>query len=143
MLEECDGAGQEIVPVLEEDENPKEEELSLKHRKLRKSHRLSLHSGCRDRERSWLHSSRTQDLPWQVESARQLWDRKETEEENGHVKRKKRRRQKSWKYQTGDYLIDRDKEEHISCCHKRRKSKAGNVGEEWDMPSVCVCEWNL
>lgn len=135
MLGDCDGAGHEIVPLLlEDEENDEEEDLpSLKHRRLRKSHRLSLHSGCRDRERERsrsergsLHSSKTQELPWQVEATRQLWDRKEAEEESGHVKRKKRRRQKSWKYQTGEYLIERDKEEHMSCCHKRRKAKAGN-----------------
>ncbi|XP_077165297.1 BCL-6 corepressor-like protein 1 isoform X2 [Paroedura picta] len=131
MLGDCDGAGHDIGPLLLEDEEVTEEEdlPSPKHRRLRKSHRLSPHSGCRDRERSRsergsLHLSKTRDLPWQVEAARQLWDHKEVEEESSHVKRKKRRRQKSWKYQTGDYLIERDKEEHTSCCHKRRKAKA-------------------
>lgn len=129
MLGDCDGTGQEILPLLEEEE----EELPLKHRQLRKSHRLSSHSDCRDRERDrsrsergGFHLSKTRELPWQAEATRQLWDRKEAEEESGHVKRKKRRRQKTWKYQTGEYLIERDKEEHTSCCHKRRKSKAGN-----------------
>ncbi|KAF7244841.1 BCL-6 corepressor-like protein 1, partial [Varanus komodoensis] len=133
-LGECDGAGQEVVPLLEEeDENDEEEELSLKHRRLRKSHRLSPHSSCKDRdrdqsrsERGTFHQGKNRALPWQVEASRQLWSRKEVEQESGHVKRKKRRRQKSWKYQTGEYLIERDKEEHTSCCHKRRKSKAGD-----------------
>lgn len=129
MLGDCDGAGQELLPFLEE-----EEELSLKPHRLRKSHRLSSHSDCRDgererersrSERGSFHLSKSQELPWQVETTRQLWDHKEAEEESSH-KRKKRRRQKSWKYQTGEYLIERDKEEHTSCCHKRRKSKAGN-----------------
>ncbi|XP_060105659.1 LOW QUALITY PROTEIN: BCL-6 corepressor-like protein 1 [Heteronotia binoei] len=133
VLGDCDGAGHEIVPLLlEEEENDEEEDLlSLKHRRLRKSHRLSPHSGYRDKERersrserSSLHPSKAQELLWQVEATRQLCDRKEAEEESGHVKRKKRRRQKSWKYQTGEYLIERDKEEHTSCCHKRRKAKA-------------------
>nr|XP_056715648.1 BCL-6 corepressor-like protein 1 [Euleptes europaea] len=133
VLGDCDGAGHEIVPLLLEDEENDEDEdlLSLKHRRLRKSHRLSPHSGCRDRERERsrsergsLHPSKTREPPWQVEATRQPWDRKEAEEESGHVKRKKRRRQKSWKYQTGEYLIERDKEEHTSCCHKRRKAKA-------------------
>ncbi|XP_015261639.1 PREDICTED: BCL-6 corepressor-like protein 1 [Gekko japonicus] len=133
LLGDCDGAGHEIVPLLSEDEeNDEEEDLpSPKHRRLRKSHRLSLHSSCRDRERERSRSergslppSKTQELPWQVEATRQLWDRKEAEEESSHVKRKRRRRQKSWKYQTGEYLIERDKEEHTSCCHKRRKAKA-------------------
>lgn len=136
MLEDCEGAGQEILPLLEEEEE-EEEELSLKHCRLRKSHRLSSHSGCRDRERErsrsrsergGFHLGKAPELPWPVEASRQLWDRKEAEEESGHVKRKKRRRQRSWKYQTGEYLIERDKEEHTSCCHKRRKSKAGNGG---------------
>lgn len=127
MLGDCDGAGQELLPFLEE-----EEELSLKPHRLRKSHRLSSHSDCRDgererersrSERGSFHLSKSQELPWQVEATRQLWDHKEAEEESSH-KRKKRRRQKSWKYQTGEYLIERDKEEHTSCCHKRRKSKA-------------------
>ncbi|KAJ6663257.1 hypothetical protein lerEdw1_010393 [Lerista edwardsae] len=129
LLGDCEGPGQEMLPLLEEEE----EELSLKHRRLRKSHRLSSHSGCRDRERErsrsrsergGFHLGKAPELPWPVEASRQLWDRKEAEEESGHVKRKKRRRQKSWKYQTGEYLIERDKEEHTSCCHKRRKSKA-------------------
>ncbi|XP_048370517.1 BCL-6 corepressor-like protein 1 isoform X2 [Sphaerodactylus townsendi] len=133
VLGDCDGAGHEIVPLLLEDEENVEEEnlLSLKHRRLRKSHRLSPHSGCRDRERErsrsergGLHSSKTRELPWQVEATRQLWYCKEAEEESGHVKRKKRRRLKSRKYQTGEYLIEREKEEHTSCCHKRRKAKA-------------------
>ncbi|XP_054852962.1 BCL-6 corepressor-like protein 1 [Eublepharis macularius] len=132
MLGDCEGAGQEMVPLLSEDEEIDEEEelLSLKHRKLRKSHRLSPHSGCRDRERERsrsergnLHLSKTRELTWQVEATRQLWDRKEAEEESGHVKRKKRSRRKSLKYQTGEYLIERDKDEHTSCCHKWRKSK--------------------
>ncbi|XP_061454505.1 BCL-6 corepressor-like protein 1 isoform X2 [Rhineura floridana] len=136
MLGECDGAGQEVVPLLDEEEEndeeeEEEEEIALKHRKLRKSHRLSPHASCKDRERDWsrsergsFHASKSQGLAWQVEATRQLWSRKEVEEESGHVKRKKRRRQKSWKYQTGEYLIEREKEEHTSCCHKRRKTKA-------------------
>ncbi|XP_062997766.1 LOW QUALITY PROTEIN: BCL-6 corepressor-like protein 1 [Elgaria multicarinata webbii] len=133
VLGEYDAAGQEIAPLLEEEEedDKAEEELSPKHRRLRKSHRLSPHSGCRDRERDRsrsergaFHPGKNRGLPWQVEATGQLWGRKEAEEESGHVKRKKRRRQKSWKYQTGEYLIERDKEEHTSCCHKRRKSKA-------------------
>ncbi|XP_042335170.1 BCL-6 corepressor-like protein 1 isoform X1 [Sceloporus undulatus] len=136
MLGECDGVGQEIVPMLEEEEEKEEEdsdeeenELSLKHHRLRKSHRLSPDSSCRDREqdrseKGTFHLSKSRGLPWQAEAPRQLWSHKETEDETGHVKRKKRRRQKSWKYQTGEYLIEREKEEHTSCCHKRRKSKA-------------------
>lgn len=133
MLGECDGAGQEMVPLLEE-ANDEDEELSPKHHRLRKSHRLSPHSGCKERsrsERGLFHPSKNQGLLWPGEASRQLWSRKEAEEESSHVKRKKRRRQKSWKYQSGDYLIERDKGEHLSCCrHKRRKSKAGE-GEEW------------
>lgn len=133
MLGECDGAGQEMVPLLEE-ANDEDEELSPKHHRLRKSHRLSPHSGCKERsrsERGLFHPSKNQGLLWPGEASRQLWSRKEAEEESSHVKRKKRRRQKSWKYQSGDYLIERDKGEHLSCCrHKRRKSKAGE-GEGW------------
>ncbi|XP_032993028.1 BCL-6 corepressor-like protein 1 isoform X1 [Lacerta agilis] len=128
LEEEC---GQEILPpVDEEEENVEgEDELALRHRRLRKSHRLSPHSGCKDRERSRsekssFHSRKSQGMPWQVDATEQLWSRKEAEEESSHIKRKKRRRQKSWKYQTGDYLIEREKEEHTSCCHKRRKMKA-------------------
>ncbi|XP_007443147.1 BCL-6 corepressor-like protein 1 [Python bivittatus] len=129
MLGECDGAGQEMVPLLEE-ANEDDKQLSLKHHRLRKSHRLSPHSSCKDQERGRsrsergvFHPSKNQRLLWQGEASRQLWSRKEAEEESSHVKRKKRRRQKSWKYQTGEYLIERDKGEHLSCCHKRRKSK--------------------
>uniref|UniRef100_A0ABM5EWQ0 BCL-6 corepressor-like protein 1 isoform X1 n=1 Tax=Pogona vitticeps TaxID=103695 RepID=A0ABM5EWQ0_9SAUR len=140
MLGECDGAGQDIVPMLDEEEeeegdgsnsDEEEDEPSLKHRRLRKSHHLAPHLRCRDRERDWsrsekgtLYLSKSRGLSWPVEATRQLWGRKEAEEESGHVKRKKRRRQKSWKYPTGEYLIEREKEEHTSCCHKRRKSKA-------------------
>ncbi|XP_070615934.1 BCL-6 corepressor-like protein 1 [Erythrolamprus reginae] len=135
MLGECDGAGQELVPLLDEEEEEEEEEandeadeLSPKHHRLRKSHRLSPHSGCKERsrsERALFHPGKNQGLLWPAEAGRQLWSRKEAEEESGHVKRKKRRRQKNWKYQSGEYLIERDKGEHLSCCkHKRRKSKA-------------------
>ncbi|XP_039186877.1 BCL-6 corepressor-like protein 1 [Crotalus tigris] len=127
MLGECDGAGQEIVPLLEE-ANDEDEEFPPKHHRLRKSHRLSPHSSCKEHsrsERGVFHPSKNQGLLWQGEASRQLWSRKEAEEESSHVKRKKRRRQKSWKYQSGEYLIERDKGEHLSCCHhKRRKSKA-------------------
>ncbi|XP_058010659.1 BCL-6 corepressor-like protein 1 isoform X1 [Ahaetulla prasina] len=127
MLGDCDGAGQEMVPLLEE-ANDEAEELSPKHHRLRKSHRLSPHSNCKERarsERGLFHPSKNQGLLWPGEASRQLWSRKEAEEESSHVKRKKRRRQKSWKYQSGEYLIERDKGEHLSCCrHKRRKSKA-------------------
>ncbi|XP_063169412.1 BCL-6 corepressor-like protein 1 isoform X1 [Candoia aspera] len=131
MLGECDGAGVEMVPLLEEG-NDEDEALSPKHHRLRKSHRLSPHSSCKDRgergrsrsERGIFHPSKSQGLLWQGEASRQLWSHKEAEEESSHAKRKKRRRQKSWKYQTGEYLIERDKGEHLSCCHKRRKSKA-------------------
>lgn len=138
MLGECDGAGQEIVPLLEE-ANDEDEEFPPKHHRLRKSHRLSPHSSCKEHSRSErggvFHPSKNQGLLWQGEASRQLWSRKEAEEESSHVKRKKRRRQKSWKYQSGEYLIERDKGEHLSCCrHKRRKSKAGEgVG------LGCVC----
>ncbi|XP_026530489.1 BCL-6 corepressor-like protein 1 [Notechis scutatus] len=127
MLGECDGAGQETVPLLEEANEA--QELSPKHHRLRKSHRLSPHSGCKERSRSerglFHHPIKNQGLLWQGEANRPPWSRKEADEETSHVKRKKRRRQKSWKYQSGEYLIERDKGEHLSCCrHKRRKSKA-------------------
>ncbi|NXP41086.1 BCORL protein, partial [Leiothrix lutea] len=130
---ECDVSGQEILPLLEEDqeeeeEEEEEEETPLKHRKLRKSHRTSRCHSRRDRdrsvsERSSCHTRRTRELPWRAESPRQLWEPNEEEEEDGHVKRKKRRRQKSRKYQTGEYLTERE-EEQVGYPHRRRKSKA-------------------
>ncbi|XP_010001770.1 PREDICTED: LOW QUALITY PROTEIN: BCL-6 corepressor-like protein 1 [Chaetura pelagica] len=94
---ECDVTGQEILPLLEEDqeeeEEEEEEETSLKRRKLRKSHRTSR---CHSRKE---------------------------EEDDSHIKRKKRRRQKSQKYQTGEYLTERE-EEQVGYPHRRRKSKA-------------------
>ncbi|RMB98203.1 hypothetical protein DUI87_25106 [Hirundo rustica rustica] len=130
---ECDVSGQEILPLLEEDqedeeEEEEEEETSLKHRKLRKSHRTSRCHSRRDRdrsvsERSSCHTRRTRELPWRAESPRQLWEPNEEEEEDGRIKRKKRRRQKSRKYQTGEYLTERE-EEQVGYPHRRRKSKA-------------------
>ncbi|NXX78524.1 BCORL protein, partial [Urocolius indicus] len=132
---ECDASGQEILPLLEEDqeeeeEEEEEEETSLKRRKLRKSHRTSRYHGrrARDRslsERSGCYTRRTRELPWRVESPRQLWEptEEEEEEDDSHVKRKKRRRQKSRKYQTGEYVTERE-EERAGHPHRRRKSKA-------------------
>ncbi|NXG43351.1 BCORL protein, partial [Psilopogon haemacephalus] len=131
---ECDATGQEILPLLEEDqedeeEEEEEEETSLKRRKLRKSHRTSRYHSrrARDRslsERSSCYTRRTRELPWRVESPRQLWEPTEEEEEDGsHTRRKKRRRQKSRKYQTGEYLTERE-EERVGYPHRRRKSKA-------------------
>ncbi|NWX41400.1 BCORL protein, partial [Steatornis caripensis] len=130
---ECDVTGQEILPLLEEDqeeeEEEEEEETSLKRRKLRKSHRTSRYHSrrARDRslsERSSCYTRRTRELPWRVESPRQLWEPNEEEEEDeSHIKRKKRRRQKSRKYQTGEYLTERE-EERVGYPHRRRKSKA-------------------
>ncbi|XP_052669475.1 BCL-6 corepressor-like protein 1 [Harpia harpyja] len=130
---ECDVSGQEILPLLEEDqeeeEEEEEEETSLKRRKLRKSHRTSRYHSrrARDRslsERSSCYTRRTRELPWRVESPRQLWEPNEEEEEDdSHIKRKKRRRQKSRKYQTGEYLTERE-EERVGYPHRRRKSKA-------------------
>ncbi|NXY77849.1 BCORL protein, partial [Glareola pratincola] len=130
---ECDVTGQEILPLLEEDqeeedEEEEEEETSLKHRKLRKSHRTSRYHSRRDRdrslsERSSCYTRRTRELPWRVESPRQLWEPNEEEEDDSHIKRKKRRRQKSRKYQTGEYLTERE-EERVGYPHRRRKSKA-------------------
>nr|XP_030128607.1 BCL-6 corepressor-like protein 1 isoform X2 [Taeniopygia guttata] len=142
---ECDVSGQEILPLLEEDQEEEEEEeeegeeeedveeeTSLKHRKLRKSHRTSRCHSRRDRdrdrsvsERSSCHTRRTRELPWRAESPRQVWEpnEEEEEEEDGHIKRKKRRRQKSRKYQTGEYLTERE-EEQVGYPHRRRKSKA-------------------
>ncbi|NWU54960.1 BCORL protein, partial [Dromas ardeola] len=130
---ECDVTGQEILPLLEEDqeeeeEEEEEEETSLKRRKLRKSHRTSRYHSRRDRdrslsERSSCHTRRTRELPWRVESPRQLWEPNEEEEDDSHIKRKKRRRQKSRKYQTGEYLTERE-EERVGYPHRRRKSKA-------------------
>ncbi|XP_051486447.1 BCL-6 corepressor-like protein 1 [Apus apus] len=129
---ECDVTGQEILPLLEEDqeeeEEEEEEETSLKRRKLRKSHRTSrCHSRkARDRslsERSSCYTRRTRELPWRVESPRQLWEPNEEEDDDSHIKRKKRRRQKSQKYQTGEYLTERE-EERVGYPHRRRKSKA-------------------
>ncbi|KAM6413311.1 BCL-6 corepressor-like protein 1 [Rhynochetos jubatus] len=130
---ECDVAGQEILPLLEEDqeeeeEDEEEEETSLKRCKLRKSHRTSrCHSRrARDRalsERSGCYTRRTRELPWRVESPRQPWEPNEEEEDDSHIKRKKRRRQKSRKYQTGEYLTERE-EEQVGYPHRRRKSKA-------------------
>uniref|UniRef100_A0A8C3V2Y4 BCL6 corepressor like 1 n=1 Tax=Catharus ustulatus TaxID=91951 RepID=A0A8C3V2Y4_CATUS len=123
----------ELVAVLdqeeeEEEEEEEEQEISLKHRKLRKSHRTSRCHSRRDRdrsvsERSSCHTRRTRELPWRAESPRQLWEPNEEEEEDGHIKRKKRRRQKSRKYQTGEYLTERE-EEQVGYPHRRRKSKA-------------------
>uniref|UniRef100_A0A8C5TXR2 BCL6 corepressor like 1 n=1 Tax=Malurus cyaneus samueli TaxID=2593467 RepID=A0A8C5TXR2_9PASS len=119
--------------VSEEEEEEEEEEKSLKYRKLRKSHRTSRCHSRRDKdrdrsvsERSSCHTRRTRELPWRAESPRQLWEPKEEEEEeeeDGHIKRKKRRRQKSRKYQTGEYLTERE-EEQVGYPHRRRKSKA-------------------
>ncbi|NXN45127.1 BCORL protein, partial [Rhinoptilus africanus] len=130
---ECDVTGQEILPLLEEDqeeeeEEEEEEEASLKHRKLRKSHRTSRYHSRRDRDRSLSERSncyprRTRELPWRVESPRQLWEPNEEEEDDSHIKRKKRRRQKSRKYQTGEYLTERE-EERVGYPHRKRKSKA-------------------
>ncbi|XP_059680407.1 BCL-6 corepressor-like protein 1 [Gavia stellata] len=129
---ECDVTGQEILPLLEEDqeeeEEEEEEETSLKRRKLRKSHRTSRYHSrrARDRslsERSSCYTRRTRELPWRVESPRQLWEPNEEEEDDSHIKRKKRRRQKSRKYQTGEYLTERE-EERVGYPHRRRKSKA-------------------
>ncbi|XP_054070509.1 BCL-6 corepressor-like protein 1 [Rissa tridactyla] len=130
---ECDVTGQEILPLLEEDqeeeeEEEEEEETSLKRRKLRKSHRTSRYHSRRDRdrslsERSSCYTRRTRELPWRVESPRQLWEPNEEEEDDSHIKRKKRRRQKSRKYQTGEYLTERE-EERVGYPHRRRKSKA-------------------
>ncbi|KFP13341.1 BCL-6 corepressor-like 1, partial [Egretta garzetta] len=129
---ECDVTGQEILPLLEEDqeeeEEEEEEETSLKRRKLRKSHRTSRYHSrrARDRslsERSSCYTRRTRELPWRVESPRQLWEPNEEEEDDSHIKRKKRRRQKSRKYQTGEYLTERE-EERGGYPHRRRKSKA-------------------
>ncbi|NXN62975.1 BCORL protein, partial [Himantopus himantopus] len=129
---ECDVSGQEILPLLEEDQEEEdeeeEEETSLKRRKLRKSHRTSRYHSrrARDRslsERSSCYTRRTRELPWRVESPRQLWEPNEEEEDDSHIKRKKRRRQKSRKYQTGEYLTERE-EERVGYPHRRRKSKA-------------------
>ncbi|KAM6323286.1 BCL-6 corepressor-like protein 1 [Podargus strigoides] len=130
---ECDVTGQEILPLLEEDqeeeeEEEEEEETSLKRRKLRKSHRASRYHSrrARDRslsERSSCYTRRTRELPWRAESPRQLWEPNEEEEDDSHIKRKKRRRQKSRKYQTGEYLTERE-EERVGYPHRRRKSKA-------------------
>uniref|UniRef100_A0A674IV46 BCL6 corepressor like 1 n=1 Tax=Terrapene triunguis TaxID=2587831 RepID=A0A674IV46_9SAUR len=105
--------GQEILPLLEEEQ---EEETSLKRRRLRKSHRMSRYHSRRARDRSQsekgsCHLRRARELPWRVEAPRQLWDPNE-EDDDSHVKRKKRRRQKSRKYQTGEYLTEREEEEH-------------------------------
>ncbi|NXG37905.1 BCORL protein, partial [Dromaius novaehollandiae] len=135
---ECDVTGQEILPLEEdqeeeedeeeEDEEEEEEETSLKCRKLRKSHRTSRYHSrrARDRslsERSSCHLRRARELPWRVEAPRQLWEPNEEEEDDSHIKRKKRRRQKSRKYQTGEYLTERE-EEQVGYPHRRRKSKA-------------------
>ncbi|OPJ85957.1 BCL-6 corepressor-like protein 1 [Patagioenas fasciata monilis] len=126
---ECDVTGQEILPVLEEDqEEEEEEETSLKRGKLRKSHRMSHYHSRRSRdrslsERSSCYTRRTRELHWRAESPRQLWEPNEEEEDDSHIKRKKRRRQKSQKYQTGEYLTERE-EERVGYPHRRRKSKA-------------------
>ncbi|NXK89016.1 BCORL protein, partial [Formicarius rufipectus] len=132
---ECEVTSQDILPLLEEDqeeeeEEEEEEETASKHRKLRKSHRTSHCHSRRDRdrsasERSSCYTRRTRELPWRAESPRQLWEpnEEEEEEEDGHIKRKKRRRQKSRKYQTGEYLTERE-EEQVGYPHRRRKSKA-------------------
>lgn len=125
---------QEILPVMEEDqEEEEEEETSLKCGKLRKSHRMSrCHSRrARDRslsERSSCYTRRTRELHWRGESPRHLWEPNEEEEDDGHIKRKKRRRQKSQKYQTGEYLTERE-EERVGYPPRRRKSKAGTIWE--------------
>ncbi|XP_077779144.1 BCL-6 corepressor-like protein 1 [Podarcis muralis] len=89
ILEEC---GQEILlPVEEEEENVEgEDELTLRHRRLRKSHHLSPHSGCKDREqsrseKSSFHLRKGQGMPLQVDATQQLWSCKEAEEESGHI----------------------------------------------------------
>uniref|UniRef100_A0A8D0F8D3 BCL6 corepressor like 1 n=1 Tax=Strix occidentalis caurina TaxID=311401 RepID=A0A8D0F8D3_STROC len=134
---ECDVTGQEILPLLEEDqeeeEEEEEEETSLKCRKLRKSHRTSRYHSrrARDRslsERSSCYTRRTRELPWRVESPRQLWEPNEEEEDDSHIKRKKRRRQKSRKYQTGEYLTERE-EERVGRFDQYRKQKESVKGK--------------
>ncbi|KFP05668.1 BCL-6 corepressor-like 1, partial [Calypte anna] len=129
---ECDVTSQEVLPLLEEDqeeeEEEEEEETSLKRHKLRKSHRTSRCHSRRDRdrslsERSSCYTRRARELPWRVESPGQLWEPNKEDEDDSHIKRKKRRRQKSRKYQTGEYLTERE-EERVGYPHRRRKSKA-------------------
>lgn len=140
VMGECDVSGQDILPLLEEDEEEEEEEeeeeISLKRRKLRKSHQASRYHShrARDRsasERSSCHARRSRELPWRVDAPRQLWEPNEEEEDDSHVKRKKRRRQKSRRYQTGEYLTERE-EERVGFPHRRRKSKAGMTGVGWE-----------
>ncbi|NWU92817.1 BCORL protein, partial [Upupa epops] len=113
----------------EEEDEEEEEETPSKRCKLRKSHRASRYHSrrARDRsgsERSSCYTRRSRELPWRVESPRQLWEPNEEEEEDdSHIRRKKRRRQKSRKYQTGEYLTERE-EEQVGYPHRRRKSKA-------------------
>ncbi|NXC46808.1 BCORL protein, partial [Penelope pileata] len=132
VMGECDVTGQDILPLLEEDEEEEEEEeeeeISLKRRKLRKSHQASRYHSRRARDRSLSErgscpTRRSRELPWRVEAARQLWEPNEEEEDDSHIKRKKRRRQKSRRYQTGEYLTERE-EERVGFPHRRRKSKA-------------------
>ncbi|NXL87828.1 BCORL protein, partial [Alectura lathami] len=130
VMGDCDVSGQDILPLLDEDEEEEEEEeeeeISLKRRKLRKSHQASRYHSrrARDRsERSSCHARRTRELPWRVEAPRQLWEPNEEEDDDSRIKRKKRRRQKSRRYQTGEYLTERE-EERVGFPHRRRKSKA-------------------
>ncbi|XP_029463268.1 BCL-6 corepressor-like protein 1 isoform X2 [Rhinatrema bivittatum] len=118
----CGDSLHDVLPTLEEDE---EKDVPSKRRKLRKGYRVSRYHGRKARdgpvlERSshYLRGSR------RTGAAGKLWAALEGEDEEGHVKRRKRRRQKNRKYQNGEYLTEREDEKEVPYCYRRRRAKA-------------------
>uniref|UniRef100_G3THV0 BCL6 corepressor like 1 n=1 Tax=Loxodonta africana TaxID=9785 RepID=G3THV0_LOXAF len=112
-MADSDMGSQEVFPTEEEEEVTP---TPAKRRKVRKTQRDTQYRSHHAQDKTLLsqgrrHLWRAREMPWRTEAARQMWDTK------GLMKRKKRRRQKSRKYQTGEYLTEQEEEQ-------RRKGRA-------------------
>ncbi|XP_069068919.1 BCL-6 corepressor-like protein 1 isoform X1 [Pleurodeles waltl] len=121
---ECDTTMDEVLP-------PMEDVLHSKRRRGRKVYGVNRYHQRKIKEEPHQEEiscpshnlRRTREVPQKVEPVGSFWTLFESDEEiDGHIKKRKRRRQKNRKYQNGEYLTEREEELEMAHCYKRRKA---------------------
>ncbi|XP_078544576.1 BCL-6 corepressor-like protein 1 isoform X2 [Lissotriton helveticus] len=123
---ECDNALDEVLP-------PLEDVLPSNRRRGRKVYGVNRYQQRKIKEEPQQEEiscpshnlRRAREVSQKVEPVGSFWTLFESDEEvDGHMKKRKRRRQKNRKYQNGEYLTEREEELEMAHCYKRRKAKA-------------------
>ncbi|XP_069469066.1 BCL-6 corepressor-like protein 1 isoform X2 [Ambystoma mexicanum] len=128
IVAECDTSVDEVAFALEE-------RLPLKRRRERKACGVTRYLQRKIKEEPQQevislpshNLRRSRETSQKADAVGSLWTTFEDEEElDGHIKKRKRRRQKNRKYQNGEYLTEKEEVLEMAHCCRRRKAKAAS-----------------